>query len=63
MVASPPKGPVLVVQSFGSADLVARGLTANQHQIEYENVVLDLQKKYELRNRTVVLKPPPKNQN
>jgi len=31
--------------------------------VEYENAVLDLQKKYDLRNKTVVLKPPPKNQN
>lgn len=29
----------------------------------YENAVMDLHKKYDLRNMTVILKPPPKPQN
>lgn len=35
----------------------------DQYRIEYENAVLDLHKKYDLRNITVVLKPPPKKKN
>ena len=53
----------MVTQPFENQVLVAHVSTVDQHRVEYENAVLDMQKKYDLRNRTVVLKPPPKNKN
>lgn len=38
-------------------------LDSNQYKMGYENAVLDLQKKCDLRNMTLILKPPPKPKN
>ena len=33
---------------------------SEQYKLGYENAVLDFQKKYDIRNITIILKPPPR---
>jgi len=51
-----------VTSSIMDSDQVAQLSRSEQYKLGYENVVLYLQKKYDLRNRNVILKLPPKPQ-